>query len=217
MISDILWPGVAAAERYDDNHAGALFPEEERAIRAAAPSRRAEFVSGRICARAAMRKLGLDPAALPQGAGREPVWPPGLVGSITHCRGYRAAAVARSDGYLGVGIDAEPNETLPPGVLNTVASPEERRWLETQDDQAIHWDRVLFSAKESVYKAWFPLARRWLGFEDAVLRIDLKAGRFEARLRAPGPMLNTGALTEISGRICVTNGLVLTAAAIPYR
>ena len=51
----------------------------------------------------------------------------------------------------------------------------------------VHWDRLLFSAKESVYKAWFPLARRWLGFEDAVVMIDPSAGTFQARLLVVGP------------------------------
>ena len=215
LISDILPAGVATAELIDDDHAGRLFPEEEEAVRAAVAGRRNEFISGRICARAAMGKLGYAAVALPRGPQREPIWPDGLVGSITHCRGYRAAAVARSDLYQGIGIDAEPHAALPDGILNSVALPEEHRWLSVHADTGVHWDRVLFSAKESVYKAWFPVAQRWLGFEDALLQIDPQAGSFSALLLVPGPVLNGRALSQLAGRFRVTNGLVMTFAGIP--
>jgi 4'-phosphopantetheinyl transferase EntD len=78
----------------------------------------------------------------------------------------------------------------------------------------VHWDRLLFSAKESVYKAWFPLANRWLGFEDAVLAIDPCRRSFEARLLVPGPALAGGRLTMFSGRWLVRDGLVLTAIGV---
>ena len=44
------------------------------------------------------------------------------------------------------------------------------------------WDRLLFSAKESVYKAWFPLARCWLGFEDVTVHVDIATGEFRAEI-----------------------------------
>ena len=215
MISDILPAGVATAELIDDDHAGGLFPEEEEAVRAAVAGRRNEFISGRVCARAAMGKLGYTPVALPRGPQREPIWPDGLVGSITHCRGYRAAAVARSDLYQGIGIDAEPHAALPDGIVNRVALPEEQRWLGVQANTGVHWDRVLFSAKESVYKAWFPVPRRWLGFEDALLQIDPQACSFSALLLVPGPVLDGRALSQLVGRFRVANGLVMTFAGIP--
>jgi 4'-phosphopantetheinyl transferase EntD len=215
MISDILPPAVAAAELIDDDHAGRLFPEEKEAIREASPGRRNEFISGRVCARAAMGKLGYAPMALPRGLQREPIWPHGLVGSITHCRGYRAAAVARSELYQGIGIDAEPHTALPDGIVNRVALPEERRWLDVQADMGVHWDRVVFSAKESVYKAWFPVTRRWLGFEDVVLQINPQAGSFNAVLLVSDPVVNGCALSQLSGRFRVANGLVMTFAGIP--
>ena len=71
-------------------------------------------------------------------------------------------------------IDAEPHEPLPEGLLGDVASAGGARLLAelARTEPAVHWDRLLFSAKESVYKAWFPLAERWLGFEDAALTFD---------------------------------------------
>jgi 4'-phosphopantetheinyl transferase EntD len=73
------------------------------------------------------------------------------------------------------------------------------------------WDRLLFCAKESVYKAWFPLTRQWLGFQQAEITI-MGNGAFEARLLVPGP-----SLTGFTGRWLVRDGLVLTAIAEPLR
>ena len=77
----------------------------------------------------------------------------------------------------------------------------------------IHWSRLIFSAKESVYKAWFPVARRWLGFEEATVAIDPAAGTFHARLTVEPPGRRAGA--NIAGRYLIEDGLVLTAIAVP--
>ena len=145
------------------------------------------------------------------------MWPAGVVGSITHCHGYRACALAPASDFLAIGIDAEPNGALPDGVLGEIAcAEEERAWLREQASVAseICWDRLLFSAKESVYKVWFPLARRWLGFEDAVVRVDPRRGTFSARLLSPGPSLAGERLMGLSGRWLVRDGLLMTAIAL---
>jgi 4'-phosphopantetheinyl transferase EntD len=74
---------------------------------------------------------------------------------------------------------------------------------------------MLFSAKESVYKAWFPLTQRWLGFEDASITIDPAEGTFTARLLVAGPVLGDGPLTGFTGRWLVGDGLIITAIAVP--
>ena len=79
----------------------------------------------------------------------------------------------------------------------------------------MHWDRLLFSAKESVYKAWFPLAQRWLGFEDAIVAVDRGFGTFTARLLVPGPRPGGRELSGFSGRWLIREGLILTAIALP--
>jgi 4'-phosphopantetheinyl transferase EntD len=81
----------------------------------------------------------------------------------------------------------------------------------------VSWDRLLFCAKESVYKAWFPLAQRWLGFEDAELAIDRSSESFSARLLVPGPTLHGAELRELSGRWLIADGLLLSAIAVPAR
>lgn len=215
MIEQLLPDGVIVVDTTRDEHT-TLFAEEERALGRAVDKRRREFVAGRACARAALAKLGLPAGPIAQGERGEPCWPDGVVGSITHCDGYRACAVARSREVATIGIDAEPHGPLPEGLLGDVARPEEiallRRLHETSPQT--HWDRLLFSAKESVYKAWFPLARRWLGFEDATLQIDPQGGTFAARLLVAGPALGERRLERLDGRWAVRDGLVMTAIAI---
>lgn len=190
-----------------------LFPEEERSVGRAVEKRRREFTTGRACARLALERLGTATVAIPNGERGEPLWPAGVVGSITHCRGYCASAVAKAEDVAAVGIDAEVHESLPEGVLDQVAFGRE---LEMVADRGagVCLDRLLFSAKEAVYKAWFPLAHRWLGFEDVELTIDVGGSEFRARLLVPGPVVDGVRLTEFRGRWCVEEGIVAAAAVV---
>lgn len=217
MIGLILPPGVAADEAFTDPPDVKLFPEEEAVIAKAADKRRREFTTTRACARAALARLGLPPAPILPGLQGAPQWPARVVGSMTHCAGYRACAVAHDRDVRTIGLDAEPHDALPDGVLGAVASGDEQARLAALTIAApgVSWDRVLFSAKESVYKAWFPLTRRWLGFEDASVTIDPATGTFTARLLVDGPEVNGAALTGFEGRWLVDGGLIITAIAVP--
>ncbi|HEY5285989.1 MAG TPA: 4'-phosphopantetheinyl transferase superfamily protein [Solirubrobacteraceae bacterium] len=216
MIEELLPKCLVSVETRGDHGDIELFPEEAALIERAVEKRRREFITARACARTALRQLGLPITSIPTGERGEPLWPEGVVGSITHCDGYRACALARSSEVLSVGIDAEPNAALPDGLLGDIARPEELPWLRRLGSAAtqVHWDRLLFSAKESVYKAWFPLAKRWLGFEDAVITIDPGSGSFSARLLVSGPPMADGPLQGFSGRWMVREGIVLTAIAV---
>jgi len=217
MIEAILPATVIAVEAREDAAGVVLFAAEEAAIGQAVEKRRREFTTARACARAALSQLGLPAAAITSGERGEPRWPAGVVGSITHCDGYRACAIARSTEMATIGIDAEPHGALPEGVLGEIATAQELCWLRERRREMpnVHWDRLLFSAKESVYKAWFPLVRRWLGFEDAVLEVDAHAQTFTARLLVRGPLAAGERLTSFSGRWLIEDGLVLTAIALP--
>jgi 4'-phosphopantetheinyl transferase EntD len=216
VLTAILPSAVVVAETRADLPDAVLYADESAAVAAAVAERRREFARGRACARRALDGLGRPPVAIPTGARGEPRWPPGVVGSITHCAGYCAAAVAEAHLIRTLGIDAEPHEPLPDGVLTTIARAEEQRMVGRllRDAPEIRWDRLLFSAKESVYKAWFPVARRWLGFEDATLTIDPAARTFTARFLVPGPELGGARLEGFSGRWRVADGLVVTAIAV---
>lgn len=183
MLGALLGSPYAVVETFSDDPELELLGAEHDAIAGAVPRRLAEFATSRRCARDALERIGLPRRPLLAGPGREPIWPPGVVGSITHCDGYRAAAVAATTaGSRGVGIDAEPNEPLPHGVLEVVAGPVERAHVHALHARSpeIAWDRLLFSAKESVYKLWYPAARTWLGFEDA--DVELGTASFTATL-----------------------------------
>jgi 4'-phosphopantetheinyl transferase EntD len=184
-----------------------LFAEEVRSLGPAVDARRREFEAGRACARRALARLGVPAVAVASGARGEPLWPARVVGSITHCARYRACAVAHADDVLAVGIDAEPDAPLPAGVLAAVASAGERRALAAHGT-GVCWDRVLFSAKEAVFKAWYPLTGQALAFEDADVRIDSAAGTFGGRLLVDGP------LRELRGRWGAAAGIVCTAVVV---
>jgi 4'-phosphopantetheinyl transferase EntD len=213
MIECLLPRQVAGADIRGDDPSAELLPEEAAQVAGAARGRQREFATARACARRALRQLGLPTTAILRGPGREPLWPPGAVGSITHCEGYRAAAVARQLDVLTVGIDAEIHQPLPAEVLNLVLAPGEQAWL-TEAPQGIHWDRLFFSAKESVYKAWFPLTGAWLGFEDVAVRFVPEAGIFCAQLLLASPAAAGLGLAGFSGHFLVRDGLVLTAIAV---
>jgi 4'-phosphopantetheinyl transferase EntD len=217
MIGDILPPEVAAEEMFEDALDIRLFPAEEAAIAKAVSKRRREFTTARACARAALAKIGVPPAPIVPGLRGAPQWPEGVVGSITHCAGYRASAVARESDILTIGLDAEPHDILPAGVLEAVSSDSERARLAALGAAmpGVCWDRMLFSAKESVYKAWFPLARRWLGFEEAAIDFDPVNRTFAARLLVEGPVVNGAVLTGFDGRWLVHDGLIVTTIVVP--
>lgn len=206
-------PQVNAVDQLGADTDAAPLPEEEPLIAGAVAARRAEFATARACARQALRNLGLPTGPILRGDKREPLWPTGIVGSITHCKGYRAAAVARADEVLTIGIDAEPDAAIEARVAARVLDDAERAWVAAAP-AGIHWDRLIFSAKESVYKAWFPLTRRWLGFEEAQVAIDADACVFEARLLLRPPL---GVPATFHGRYMVANGLVITAIAVLRR
>jgi 4'-phosphopantetheinyl transferase EntD len=217
MIEAILPAGTVAVETFTEPPHAFLFPEEEKIISQAVDKRRNEFTTARWCAREAMTRLGRVPAPVLPGPRGEPQWPTGLVGSITHCDGYRAAVLAEADTVTTIGIDAEPNEPLLDDVLSAVSIPGERERIRTllSDHPGVRWDRLLFSAKESVYKAWFPLTASWLDFEDADITFDPLAGTFDARLLVTAPRSSPGrGLTGFRGRWLAEQGLVLTAIAV---
>lgn len=221
MIEKILPDEVASAEAFNDPPDAVLYPGEADAIARAVDKRRREFRTVRHCARQALRQLGLPPAPVLRGERGEPQWPPGVVGSMTHCAGYRAAAVARSRDLRSLGIDAEPHQPLPAGVLEVITRGEEQDNLSdlAAADSATCWDRLLFCAKETVYKAWFPLTHRWLGFEDAAVTINpgtpgSAQGSFSARLLVPGQTITGDTLTQLDGYWLRSDELVITAIAL---
>lgn len=230
MIEDIL-PEDVVSVTFDqtglseEGALAALHPVEAEQIGAAVRSRRVDFAAARACARHAMTDLGLPPGPVVRGGRGMPVWPPGVVGTLTHTDGLRAAALARTGSVRSLGLDVEPHGPLPEGVLGSIALPAESRWVDAarSDMATIHWDRVLFTAKEATYKTWFPLTRRWLGFADAHItltttRVDddgSATGLLSSRILVPGHTSDGGPdLAELTGRWVVRNGYAASAIVL---
>ena len=187
MMASLLPRGVVLVEAEPEMWEAPLLPEEARMVARALPRRRREFSAGRACARLGLSRLGFPAAPLLSGPDRAPIWPQGAVGSITHCAGYCAAAVALESDVRGLGIDAEVNQPLPEGVADLVCTASEQAWAGAALGNEINWPTLIFSAKESVYKAWHTLTRQWLGYLDAELSLDPDSAGFQARLLVPAP------------------------------
>jgi len=220
VIESILPNGVVSAELFADPPGLTPHPLEAPLVAKAVDKRKREFTSARHCARVAMEKLGVEPAPIMRGKSGAPQWPKGVVGSLTHCDGYRGAVLAYSMQVRSVGIDAEPHGPLPDGVLGAVSLEAEREWLATVGREDVHWDRVLFCAKEATYKAWEPLTGRWLGFEDAHITFERTgsgddiSGTFHSELLVPGDTVSGPPLRTFDGRWMVAGGLVMTAISV---
>ena len=189
-------------------------PEEAGLVSRAVPRRRREFAAGRACARLGLSRLGFPQGPLLSGPDRAPLWPEGAVGSITHCAGYAAAAVARSTQVRGLGIDAELNRPLPEGVAELVCSASERAWAAAAPENGINWPTLIFSAKESLYKAWQPLTHTWLGHLDVELTVDDGSGAFQGRLLIPVPPALGRDFDVFRGRFAANSAHLFTAVAI---
>ena len=158
---------------YADPPELAPLPEEEPLIAKSVAKRRNEFITVRLLrAAGARRNSELPPVPILKGEKGEPCWPDGVVGSLTHCEGFRGAVVGASD-VRSVGASTPNRTTCCPRVCWTPsACPPNAPSCAALPD-GLHWDRILFCAKEATYKAWFPLTHRWLGFEDAHITFDV--------------------------------------------
>ncbi|MGE7389142.1 4'-phosphopantetheinyl transferase family protein [Streptomyces sp. NPDC004126] len=227
MLPLIVPSYVQAAESYGDGPSELLFPEELALAAGMGAHRRREFATVRHCARRAGLRIGVPPGPLLTGPMGAPRWPHGVVGSMTHCHGYRAAALARTGDARAIGIDAEPHRALPDGMLDRIALPEERAQQQgLRDlDGGVCWDRLLFCAKEAVYKVWSPLTMVWLGFHEASVSIaeataapapGTTAGRFRVRLLKTPPDSAAGRVPPVlDGRWIASGRLVVTAIVVP--
>nr|WP_244962840.1 4'-phosphopantetheinyl transferase superfamily protein [Cryobacterium roopkundense] len=194
-------------------------PEETHLVGPEVSPNRLQSIRARDCARAALVTLGEPPVPIPRSRTGEPVWPTGIVGSLTHTAGYRAAIVARASHFAGLGIDAEPCRKVSPGVRNTFTSPSEQAHL-ARLPAHLPVTLALFCAKEAAFKAWFPCTRIWLGMQHAEARIGTD-GSFTVTPRPRGidatahPEVAAKQWPAIHGRWRVSSGLLLAVAWIP--
>ena len=170
-IESLFGPGVYAAELSGPGAVGQLFPAEAACLGNMVDARAAEFAAGRLCARKALMRLGITDAPIITTADRKPVWPEGVVGSITHTDGICGAVVARRGECLGLGLDMEVVGRVTEAIARRVCVPAELEWLEVLPTHYRPAARaVVFAAKEAFYKAQSPLTNEWLGFDALEVR-----------------------------------------------
>jgi 4'-phosphopantetheinyl transferase EntD len=213
MIDSLLTARTSSAETREHLQTP-LHREEAQLVATSAEKRRQEFQTGRACAHLALERLGVATAPILAGDRGEPLWPPGVVGSITHCSVYRACAVARTDALASLGIDAEPNLPLPDGVLARIAFGSELARIEPPAP-GVCADRLLFCTKEAIFKAWFPLNKKWLGFEDMEVTIGPQAQTFTGRLLLPDLEPDSSHPKVFHGRWAMEDGVICTAVEVP--
>jgi 4'-phosphopantetheinyl transferase EntD len=200
---------TVVADAASDHH---LLPAEEEFVANSMEKRQREFAQGRTCAREALRLLGVDPVAIPSRSDRAPIWPDGVVGTITHTSGLVAAAVARTEDLSAIGLDAEARaQPLKQGLDRFIRTPSERDAcvIPAELDPV----RLVFSAKESIHKCVAPLSGVRLGFHDVELVFDVAAATFRAVLMT-SKHTTLPDFARIEGRFAVTPDYVLTSASI---
>jgi enterobactin synthetase component D len=209
------YPVGVGIRRGADAHPRPLYPVEQTYLGPnAAQRRRFSFALGRAAARDALADIGIAPVAIQRGPAGEPVWPNGIVGAISHTGDLAVAIVGWQSDYAGLGIDLE---RLSPGLsvraARLVCTPAEMTWV--GDGGGSSRGTMLFSAKEAVFKALFPIERIWLGFGDAELAWQPERCAFEARLlKSAGRSYPSGSALQV--QCTLTHAEVLsTTYALP--
>jgi 4'-phosphopantetheinyl transferase EntD len=159
--------GVVAAELREPGDVSRLKPEEARSIERAVPKRINEFAAGRQCARRALAELGFVDVPIPVAPDRQPVWPAGVIGSITHTAGLCAAVVAKDACMAALGVDTELSGAVKPDLWETICVAEESEWISALPPlERAPAVTMLFSAKEAFFKCQYPLVGERLNFDD---------------------------------------------------
>jgi 4'-phosphopantetheinyl transferase EntD len=166
---------IGAVEPIREGDEQLLQPAELAGLERAVVAVRRASGAGRHLARRLCGLMQIPVTEIPRSAGRAPVWPAGIVGSISHDAGFAAAVVSRASELAGVGIDIEPCGQLAEGVARLVASPQELAAFERLPGGV----KLLFSIKEAVFKTVHPRDQQFLEFHDVT--VDLRAATATTR------------------------------------
>ncbi len=194
---------------------GELYPEELACIRSAVARRKHEFLTGRLCGRRLLARLGYERHPLIAREDRTAGWPPDVIGSIAHSAAYCAVAVARKERISSLGLDVETPDPLPAEDWTAILAAGERDWIDGRPaPERGGLAKLLFCAKESVFKCQFPVTRRYLDFTDVQVVLSMDTNTFTASPVAPE---HSGAsvLGQLRGRYRVDPRAVVSGAILP--
>ncbi len=207
-LRNLVPAGVAVAATELRQVQRSLTASEGPATASMAPRRLLEFTAGRTCAHKALALLGIPSSGVPIGPQREPLWPSGVVGSISHSSDLAVAAVAPITVLHAIGIDIEPALPLDSDLLSSICRPAELARLRSGPDTALR-AKLVFSAKESVYKCLWPSTRQFLEFSD----VEIVLGDSDENFRVVGwGPLREVPCASLTGRITVAAGHIITVA-----
>jgi 4'-phosphopantetheinyl transferase EntD len=214
LFKDLLDPPICVRESELGNKRWTPFPEETVTLATAVDKRRREFAAGRACARQAFAALGLPSVAIPSGPDRAPIWPLGVVGSITHSSSWCVAAVAlQSDGFISIGVDIEEAIPLEEAFASDICTRFEIDWLERQPvGRRGLLLKAVFSAKECAYKCQYPLTKKFLEYDAMCVELDADAGWFSAHFEIDVHPFKAG--SRLDGRISFAGSHIATALAL---
>ncbi len=202
--------GVGLAHASDDH---VLWPEEAAAMARATPSRCAEFAAGRAAARQALGAIGMVPIAVPMGRDRAPIWPRGIVGSITHHQGCCFAVATKKPMRSSLGIDLDSDTALPTDLWSVILNCDELHWLSMQaENRQGLLAKQIFSAKEASYKALYPLTHEVVGFDAMSIIPQPDHLRFTAILHRRFAIYQAGA--HLHGHLVLGDGHILTGLGL---
>lgn len=204
-------PVAASVVAVDGTH-DALDAEAE-AIRHAILSRQNEFTAGRAAARGALVQLGAEPVAILRGEDRRPLWPDGIVGSISHTAGYAAAAVGRSPEIQGLGLDIEEKSPLKPVLYRKIMTPAERELREASPMVgSVPRCKLTFVTKEALFKSIYPITRQFFGFQEASVELH-PDGSWQARF-FPEAIGLSSSFTAHEGRWRMVGNVILATVCV---
>jgi len=214
-IAGLFAEPVTAFEAHGPVDPRVLAPEEAAHVERAVPKRVGEFAAGRACARRALEELGVPNFVLRVGPEREPLWPEGIAGSITHTAGFCAAVAARTTHHAALGLDAERREAVHRRLWRQIATSEELCWLESlPPEQAGEMATLIFSAKEAFYKCQFALTREWLNFGDVSVSVGPDGFQISPRRKLA---LEVHAPPPWRGRHAHVRSLIIAGCGLPPR
>jgi 4'-phosphopantetheinyl transferase EntD len=211
LLEDLFPPQISCEFSNQPPQRLDLPPAEADATRNMQAKRLREFVHGRTCARRALARLGIPECAIPVDEHRAPAWPDGIVGSISHSGDNAAAVVARKSECRGLGVDLEDNEPLEASLIQMVCRPEEAGRLARAEDRLI-LAKIIFSAKECVYKCIWPTLQHFVEFQEIEIQLDTETRCFNALPHSA--RLPIDLVENVRGRYVTTDELIISAAYI---
>ncbi|PCJ46869.1 MAG: hypothetical protein COA99_01990 [Moraxellaceae bacterium] len=192
-------------------------PEEEAFVEKAVSKRQREFRAGRHSSHQALHELLDTPlhsnGPIIVGDSRQPCWPEGVVGSISHSGDHCSAVVAHSRDMLSIGHDVEKNKAIAQNTYSIICTRNELNFININASAGIPLATIIFSAKESIHKTYSPINKHMLDFLDAEIELDITNKTFKAKILKPEPNPRYN-IRVLNGKFAVDDGYIYTAICL---